>query len=501
MTSADIVLRWLTDASSRIRSQRRIREGAWAVACLLAIAACDAMIVRFAGEPAVIVALRVLLLLAAIAVLIGCGVRMWWRPDLAAVAATADAKAGLGDALLSAQWFASHREATPFVAAHLERVSAMTRDLGIARLFPLAVPRSALIVAIVAASVAGAAWSLSRTALVADIGTVPGEAARGASAPTVSLPGNASDEAATEAGGRSQAAVLWKQLETLAAGLSQRPEGRSLAEAIAARDVRAAAQIARAAKADASAGTDAAGAASSPGEQMNDVLAQAILERLGALLKAEQSAPAAPTATDGEADRPTARLDRELRADQDDAQRGAPRQQSAGEDALNTSLRALSRSSTGGRDAVHGEADSTEGAGRANVGGGAMGRRVGMSTAGAGDGDQPVGNIVAPEQGDTVLGRRTERLAVQWHAVKVQQGDAGERDDEPTGTEESMYAATRAQAARVGFRAVDSVARSDAESASGSEASPLEYREAVKRYTLTRHRREPDPNRASAASR
>lgn len=501
MTSADIVLRWLTDASSRIRSQRRIREGAWGVACLLAIAASDAMIARFSGEPAVVVALRALLLLAALAVIVGCGVRMWWRPDLAAVAATADATAGLGDALLSAHWFASHREVTPFVAAHLERVSAMTRDLGIARLFPLAVPRPALIVAIVAASMAGAAWSLPRTALVADIGTVPGEAARGASAPTAAVPGDASDDAAAESGGRSQAAVLWKQLETLAAGLSQRPEGRSLAEAIAARDVRAAAQIARAAKADASAGTDTAGSASGPGEQMNDVLAQAILERLGALLKAEQSAPAAPTATDSEAERPTARLDRELRADQDDAQRGAPRQQSAGEDALNTSLRALSRSSTGGRDAVHGEADSTEGAGRANVGGGAMGRRVGISTAGAGDGDQPVGNIVAPEQGDTVLGRRTERLAVQWHAVKVQQGDPGERDDEPTGTEESMYAATRAQAARVGFRAVDSVARSDAEGASGSEASPLEYREAVKRYTLTRHRREPDPNRPTAGSR
>ncbi len=302
-----------------------------------------------------------------------------------------------------------------------------------------------------------------------------------------------SDATADADDGRSRAAAaLWKQLDALAGELSRRPGGPSLAQAVAARDARAAAQALRDAKQADAAQTTAGGGTAKPDEQMTSALAADILDRIAALMKAGDADGGARQPAAADPDRPTARLDRELRADQDDAQKSAPREQSAGEDALNTSLRALSRSSTGGRDNVHGEADSTEGAGRANVGGGAMGRRVNTSTAGAGDGDQPTGAATAPE-GDQVLGRKTERLAVQLRTVRLPRADDAARDDpdDPAGTEESFYAATRAQAARTAFASVGAVSRSTAEAAQAGSTAPLEFRDAVKRYTLARHRREP----------
>ena len=231
---------------------------------------------------------------------------------------------------------------------------------------------------------------------------------------------------------------------------------------------------------------------------MNDVLAQGLVERLSELLKAEDSAAAQAPATASE--RPTARLDNELRAEQEDMQRAAPRQQSEGEDAVNTLLRALSRSSVRGQDRVHGEADSMDGAGRASVGGGAMGRRVGMSSAGVGEGDQPGANVTPQADSDSIFGRKTERLQVQLRNVKVPEAtlDVTEGEDR-RGTEEASYAATRAQAAQTAARSVIPRSSSAAESVLNGQQSPLEYREAVKRYTLTRHRREAE-QRAVAGS-
>jgi hypothetical protein len=230
---------------------------------------------------------------------------------------------------------------------------------------------------------------------------------------------------------------------------------------------------------------------------MTDTLAQGIIDRLQELANSEQTDPVARRSGDASGTG-TARRESDMREEEEDAQRSAPRQQSPGEDALNTRLRALSRSSSAGRDAVHGEADSTDGAGRASVGGGAMGRRVGLSTAGAGDGDQPVGKLSDPAEGDSVLGSKTERLAIRLHAEKLQQGQPNEQrgDSEPVGTEETFVAATRAQAARVPLRSVGNAPSSAANSVPTSERPPPEYQEAVKRYTLSRHRREPDPDPA-----
>jgi hypothetical protein len=493
MAPRESLLRWLKAAATRVRWQRALHDAMWAAAGLMVLAACHATVVAFAGAPAIVTAIRPLLLLVAFAIVAGFGVRRWPPADLAVVAAAADARAGLHDELLSAHWFATRADADPFVDRHVRHAVQIAGALDVARLFPLRVPGHAVAAGAVALliAVAAHAWPRMRDATAPDLQEVAGASTRGVREETRS-PIAGGDATADADDGRSRAAAaLWKQLDALAGELSRRPGGPSLAQAVAARDARAAAQALRDAK-QADAPQTAGGATAKPDEQTTSALAADILDRIAALMKAGDADGAARRPEAADPDRPTARLDRELRADQDDAQKSAPREQSAGEDALNTSLRALSRSSTGGRDNVHGEADSTEGAGRANVGGGAMGRRVNTSTAGAGEGDQPTGAATAPE-GDQVLGRKTERLAVQLRTVRLPQGDDAARDDpdDPAGTEESFYAATRAQAARTAFASVGAVSRSTAEAAQAGATSPLEFRDAVKRYTLARHRREP----------
>lgn len=503
MAPGELLVDSLRIAARRIRRQRLLRDGVWGAAFLLAIVACSAVVGRVATEAAVVVALRALLIVGGALVAIGLAVRLRFQPLLESVASRVDAAAGLHEELASAYWFATRGDATPFVDEHVQRAAAVARGLDWPRLLPFSVPSHAVLAAAAAILALGLAWWLppgdppvpgSSDAVVA-VGRAVSGFEPGSAAPHDA---DGADDPAPDAATPREARNLWKQVGALAAGFGRSPEGRTLAEAIAARDARAAAEALRAARSDASA-VGSGGAADGPGEQMTDVLAQGILERLASLLQSEASTPGLRNTGTDDAERPTARLDRELRADQDDAQPGVKREQSAGEDALNTSLRALSRSGTAGRDAVHGEADTTEGAGRANVGGGAMGRRVGVSTGGAGDGDQPVGNLVAPEQGDQVLGRRTERLAVQLKAVKVPETAAGDADNAPTGTEESFYAATRAQVARVGFRAAGGASQNDAEGTASAPAASVEYREAVKRYTLTRHRRDAEARAAESA--
>ncbi len=504
MVPGELLVDSLRIAARRIRRQRWLRDGAWGAAFLLAIVACAAVVGRVATDAAVVVALRALLMVGGALVAIGLAIRLRFQPSLESVASRVDAAAGLHEELASAYWFATRGDATPFVGQHVQRAAAVAHGLDWPRLLPFSVPPRAVLAAAAAILALGLAWWLppgappvagSSEGVVAVGRAVSGLESEGA-APRLS---DDPDDPAPDATTQREATTLWKQVQALAAGFGRSPEGRTLAEAIAARDARAAVEALRAARSEASAPVSGGGAADGPGEQMTDALAQGILERLASLLKSETSTPAARSPGTDDAERPTARLDRELRADQDDAQPGVKREQTAGEDALNTSLRALSRSGTAGRDAVHGEADTTEGAGRANVGGGAMGRRVGVSTGGAGDGDQPVGNLAAPEQGDQVLGRRTERLAVQLKAVKVPESAAGDADNTATGTEESFYAATRAQVARVGFGASGGASQSDAEGTASAPAAPVEYRAAVKRYTLTRHRRDADARAAESA--
>jgi len=499
VTPRDILARWLAAAAARMRRQWWLHDIAWAVAGLLVLAVGYATIARLVQPAVVVAALAPLFVLAGIAIPVAVLARRWRRLDLAAAAAAADARAGLRDGLLSAHCFSDEAEGDAFRDLHLQRAAAITRALDLRRLFPLRVPAQAAGTALVALLIAGLISSLPRAAAPTPEPLAVAHLASRASPDNAGSSSMASEPSAREEGKHRSQASLWKQMEALVGELSGSTAGQSLAQAIAARDSRAAAQALQAARQDASKQPTAVRRREAPNEQMTDVLARGILDRLADLLKAEDAVSGTRGPERSDTDRPTASLDRELRAEQEDAQHAAPRQQSEGEDALNTSLRALSRSSTGGRDAVHGEADSAQGAGRASVGGGAMGRRVGVSSAGAGEGDQPGANITPLLDGDPIFGRKTERLAVQLRTVQMAEGDPDDREgrEDQRGTEEASYAATRAQAARTGQQAVAAAAQPGTEGVLDIPGSPLEFREAVKRYTLTRHRREREAGHAA----
>lgn len=497
--SGNELLQKLESAAKRLRLQRWTRDGAWGAGAWSLLAAAHEVIRHGTVEAAVLTAVRPLLAMTAIAVAVVVVLRGMRLPAQETAAAEIDTRAGLADDFLSACWFARDTAPSALAALHLDRVAELGRDLDLSRTFPLRVPRGsmALVTGAMLAIVTAALWpgrlvehdpdSRLASARKAD---PSGEAGGNGDVGAGESDGDAEPAGAAEERGR---AGLWKEVEAMARDLVGNPNGQALAEAIAARDARQAARALRAAQ-EASTSGDGVAGQESPGDQMNETVAKDILARLESLLAEEPSMalrrPAQGTPDDKTG---TARLDRELRQDDDDAQRAARRDATPGEDAVNTSLRALSRSSTAGRDAVHGEADSTEGAGRANVSGGALGRRINTTTAGSGEGDQPTTTAAPPPKDDAVLGARTQRLAVQLKAVEVTQDDKARppRDDDPSGTEEAFYAATRAQASRAVTTAVQAVSRSAAEDVIARESAPLAYRDAVKRYTLSRHGREP----------
>ena len=116
-----------------------------------------------------------------------------------------------------------------------------------------------------------------------------------------------------------------------------------------------------------------------------------------------------------------------------------------------------------------------------------MGRRVGVSQAGGGDGEQPRSNPQGNADAEPVLGKKTQRLAVQLQTVKVEQS----ADEDRNGAEDAYYAATQAQAAKLDYEAVTAHRRSVNEQEVDRERMPLAYREAVKQYMIEQHRREP----------
>lgn len=501
MLPRDVLLEWLQRAASRVCAQRRLDDLVHGACLLAAVGLLNALVAHLAPDPAPVTALRVLSLLVAGGILAGLGWRLGWRPSLGHVAAAADARAGLADTLLSAHWFATHAQPDAFVELQLLRAARVTEDLSVAALFPFRLPRT------------GAVASAVLLIAVASIALLPARQGAGMASDT----GAGLGVGAAASNPRSDGSARVSGPETRAAdagGAQPQPLAESSAGVERDSSAESAAQSepapgtpgpGRAPQGTQHAGEGPSGTrarSDAPGDQMNATLAKSILDRLAQLVSSDAGKVDEPQPEAMQSTNPTGGLEQALRKEQQDSGPSAARQDNPGEDALNTSLRALSRSGLSGRDMVHGEADSAEGAGSANLGEGAMGRRIGTSTAGAGEGDRPVGNLVPPQEGDTVLGRRTERLEVQLRRTATLQPDeAREAGDGSVGLEESYYAATRAQAARAAFKSVDSSVRSSVETPGDERYAPLEFRDAMKRYTLARHRREPAPEQAEAPAR
>jgi hypothetical protein len=278
----------------------------------------------------------------------------------------------------------------------------------------------------------------------------------------------------------------WLKVENLARDLTTGPQTEEIAQAIAARDAKTAARLLAGMRRK-EAARPATGAAARPdSEQMSATLAKGIIERIQSLLNEGGGWSPQQGGAQNDGEQLTAQLSRELREEMDDAQQSLPGEMSPEEEALNTSLLAMSRDSRGGREVVRGESPPMQGAGRTSVGSGAMGRRISTSTGGAGAGEQPRGNPDGNAQAEPVLGSKTVRLRMQMQTVKIESTETEDLD----GAEESFYAATQAQAAKTEYETVTAVQAGGAEQVGSDQRLPLAYRDAVKRYTLRQHRRE-----------
>jgi hypothetical protein len=498
MAAREILLDWLRTGAARLRAQRRLDDVVRVTLWLAVLLLLNTLVAHFSPHPAPAIAFGVLSLPIAFALLAWLGWRLRWRPSLGQAAAAADARESLADTLVSAHWFADGAQADPFVDLHLRRAAETAQGLDVVRAFPLRLPR------------AGAAAAVVLVLAAAGVTLLPAPGASVRSDSNGGLPSAASAQRArlTDAAGARGA-----QTRELDGGGAQ-ADTRSVAGSDVERDVAAPAAPSEAAPGSAGAGRppqgtqragDSTGGSGAPsesaGDQMNQTMATSILERLAQLMSSDASEADEARGGQAQAATPTGDLERSLRREQQDAQPNATRENKAGEDALNTSLRALSRTGTSGRDMVRGEANTTEG-GTAQAGEGALGRRIGQSSAGAGEGDQPVGALVPPQADDNVLGRRTERLEVQLRrGARIQSEEPPEGADSQADPEQAFYAATRAQAARAAFRPVESSARTGAQTPGEARQLPLELRDAMKRYTLARHRREPAPEQPDAAPR
>jgi hypothetical protein len=492
MSERDILLHWLAGAAARLRVARRLREVGTLGCVLFGLLALHQVARALTAAPAIVDALTPVLLLVACV----CAGLLAWRLSrrvtLAEAAGAADARANLKDELKSAYWLserpAEARVRQALVPLLLRRAAGDAQRLDPRRLFPVRLPASMAAALALGLLTAVLGWFSPRIAYptaerdgfadalpVARAPVGPGtQAERGAPRDAESLP------AASE---RERAA--WSALDELAAQLQGGADAEDLKRAIAARDAQRAAQLLAAIQRREAAA--ALHAARPEEEQMSAQLAQGILERLQSLVESGGDG-----VLEARTDRPapaqhTAHLTEQLREDVSDAQRDKGGSHSEGETHLNDMLRAISRSSVGERQVVQGDGELAQDHGRTSLGGGAMGRRVGVSRAGGGDGERPQGNPGGEAESEAVLGARTERLQAQLQKVRVAGGEDAPSEQ---GNEEDFYAATRAQAVQLDYRAVGAVQTAASEAVVSAEQAPLAYREAVKQYSLQQHRKE-----------
>jgi hypothetical protein len=494
MSERDVLLNWLTRAALRLRLVRRLRELGWTASVLLGLLALYLLLRATPVPAAVLAALVPLLLLAALAVVLVYCWRVTRRPSLAHAAGRADAQGSLDDELKSAYWFVQHDDMSAPVASMLRHAARTVQRLDPRELFPLSVPASAL-PAVALAAVAVALATLPTGS--------PGPQFAEAGVANVPNPTNAARRSAwNEVGARDERfgfgalrqdarsgkpqddQAIWSRAEEAGRSLANGEEREALQRAVQDRDTKRVMQLLDATRPGLPLG---GGPAARPeANQVSPEVAQGILDRLRELLS-EDGEPAAedskPMAGDGDI-----RLTQERSSDPQEPQQRDKAHRDEAEDVLNAALRSLSRNGIERRQAVggQGEAQGWQEGGATNLNGGAMGRRVGVSRAGAGDGNSPPGNPSGNAESEPVLGKQTLRLAAQLQRLNAGGNVAGEQE----GTPEAFYAATQAQASRQELLSVSGAARAADEAALERRQLPLAYRSAVKKYFLTEHEKE-----------
>lgn len=489
MSEREYLHRWLVAGARRERLGRLLRA-AGSVACIGAAAWLAWQSARVAGlHPHVVSALLPLLVLAALGAGIAAALPAARPISTQHAARLADTRAGLHDTLTSAHWFGAQHAPPPAVELLLRHAQLNLQRLDRTRVFPLRAPRRFALALALGACAVALGWNASAPSAAPGSARVPAEAGGARPGPAQRAAAAATGETAVgqpAAGARADGALA-AQLESLAAALGGRADLGALRAALASGDRSGAARQAQALARRLE--SEPQGRLPEQEEKMNDEVAASILERLQQLLR-EQADPAGGPPKAANALESTAQLTRQLRQEMSVAPppAPAPTEHLGGTPDADRNVRVLARSSPEGRSAVAGDGEEEAQGGNARLGGGAMGRRVGQSRAGAGDGDQDANaNPEGSAQAGDVLGRRTQRLQTQLQQVRVERDQAQARADAP---EDERYVLTQWESAQRAYADIAVQARRSAEAVSEQAETPLAWRESVKQHSLIQHRRD-----------
>lgn len=494
MSEREILLLRLTEFAQRIQLNRRLRDLGSMACGMFGLLTLHEILKAVIGPATVVTGLAPLLIVACVAVLAVYGWRLARRVPLDRAASEADVRADLKDELKSAYWFVRNESPAPFVELLLRRAARTAQRIDSRKMFPVVFPSTLITALPIAIAAVALAWispriNYSTTLPSLEYARAPGvspERAELIERSELSAPGEPPARAAGYARSRSarNGDDVWYRVEQLTHRLERSPERDAIQQAVKAQDAQRTMHLLERLQRSGEAGL----AALPEGEQMPAEVARGIMARLKSLLD-EESAPASEheKATADVSTQPAARVTQGPGGDSEDqAQDSGPGRHSLGETALNTLLRAISRGGTGSRQAVRGEGEGWQERGRSNASGGAMGRRVGVSQAGAGSEDPATGNPAGNRLSDPVLGMRTMRLQTQLQRVPVK----ASHDKDDNGTAESFYSATQSQDSTLSYQAVTGRHTASKEAVRNAQQMPLTYRAAVKNYFLTGHSKE-----------
>jgi hypothetical protein len=493
MNDRDTIISTLTASARRMRANSALRELAW-VACLISGTFLVYQILAVVIDvPAVMSAMSVLLILFAV-VSVGFFVVRIFRPiALDETATVTDLRAQLRDELKTAYWFTRRGATSPLIDLQIQRAARAARELDPRKLFSIAVPRSAY-------AAVGLALSAGLLALVAPRVTyvrasqinIVTNAAIVASTDLRKSPAatqtthskEPSDPQALEAATATNAA--WKKLESTIQSLGQDQELMAIAAAVKSRDAARAAQLLE------ELGRKRGFAQAQSTERMPGVAASASQDLVARLqdIFGGNNAPQ-PRQEANANDQLAIALSVAQTLEQDAKTRtNNPANLTADTAGYNPLQAAIALERYGPRETRRSENQSGEFGGTTDVEGGAMGRRVTQTNAGAGG--KPSPNDTSDNnniEAESVLGKSTMRLAAKLERMKIESNRPD--GDDSQGPSDGQYAATRAQQSQLNYQNASQQARYVRENAMSGERVPLAYRGAVKDYFLNLNRKEP----------
>jgi len=486
MSDYEILRRWLAKAAARISWDRRVQELGRSACILISLWLLIESVEVFPIPHHLLSVVYIACGIVALAVAVVLAFRFADRATLEHAAWASDARACLKDELKSAQWFSQLASRDAYVDLLIKRAAVTTRTLNARRLFPVAMPRSAML-AIALLFMAGAlTWFSPRVnlpameALVATF-TGPDQAATGKAIEEV-----AADARASRSAKQDRLTSAWSDMERLANELPAGSGKDAMKRAVAARDAGLTAQLLKAL--DRSQPSEVPrDSFSPPGSRLKSAATtQRLLESLEQLSDQEQSA--VPTEPPRKAEiSPTVRTaTQQLRAQASEERRKISGTPAQGEVTPNDRLRAVSRSGAGMREVAYGEGEAADAGSQTSVSGAATGERTGRSQAGGSEGENPNSGEAGPGDEQPVLGSPTERLIARL----LKMSEEREGDPRQQELEEEFFAATQQRAARLAYDDIAVQWWLQREVAIAPGEIPIAYRNAVKRYLLSQHAKE-----------